>query len=88
MAEGRLDVWVDLFTVKGNLNPALELYAREGSETSTTQRFAILQEPDARCELQILIVAKVPPRPPIPDEWEPLQKGFMHGGRPGSNRRH
>jgi hypothetical protein len=85
---GHLSVWVELFNAKGQLNPALELYRQDGKQRSTVQRIALFQETDARYELQILVVAKEPPRPPIPDEREPLQKGFLHGGRPGSNRRH
>lgn len=87
-AEGRLDIWVDLFAANGLLNPALELFKQDGAEKSTVQHCANMSEPDSRYELQFLIVAKEPPRPPIPDEREPLQKGFVHGGRPGSNRRH
>ena len=86
--ENELSVWIELFERDGKINAGLRLKQRPGKYGQAVQHVFDLFDQASTFPLQVLVVAQEPPRLPVPDSWERLQKGFVHGGRPGSKRTH
>lgn len=86
-----LEVTIDLLNSDGNFNPALQLRSGRATGAFRVQpvwNLAAKSDLSVEYQLQVLLVIRPLDSYRGPTEWEWLEKHFVSGGRPGSNRRH